>query len=680
MQRWFVIWFFLCGYPLDAVAQNIGHSYTDEIVYDTAGHDVGPTSTGIDIDSNGNIGICFADATDQVLGFAFYDGDSWSTEVVDNDSGSGDSIGEHCAFAFDISDNLHIVYYNDTDNVLLHAFNAGSGWTVKTIDDTTASVNTSTIYRLSLAVDSAGGISVAYYDGANANLRYGEFDGSNWTTEVVVSDGDVGRFASLDFDSDDNPAITYMDYTDGSNAQLMYVSSISGVWQAPETVDENNYAGAYNSFRFDSNNVPHVVYQRINGSNIQSLKYVDRSSGAWGNPETIKSGANSAENIGTYAQMILNEQGYTFASYRDYTRSALFGNSNAIYLSGHYFYEAPGSGSHVFQTDTIETTSGTGDDYSGMSIALRDDFLVTAWVSEVCNNAASCLKVSALDGWVAQITLLAPNDSSYQATTNFEFSWIDFDPDSNALVRLFYYDEDYLQIGSDLNENDTNIYQWDTSSISRGDYFVIARISDDDFGTYKSDNIAPHQYLTVVNRTPSAPSNFMEFSGDVQTVRPTLIWDVSTDTDGDDLTYTVELCGDQSCDSVILSEEDIEAQDNGTVNWTVPQDLEAGATYYARMKAVDSQSGESDWSSIISFSIAASVETGSEEGDDDGDTEDDGGNATSASGSASSSGCQLLQGKDNAENSLMGHFTLLNLFVLALYVLKKQSIIENSNS
>ena len=64
----------------------------------------------------------------------------------------------------------------------------------------------------SLAIDSNDNLHVTYYDNTNDNLEYMTYDGSSWSTPVSLDSTDnVGEDSSLAIDSNDNLHVTYHD-------------------------------------------------------------------------------------------------------------------------------------------------------------------------------------------------------------------------------------------------------------------------------------------------------------------------------------------------------------------------------------------------------------------------------------------------------------------------------------
>ncbi len=64
----------------------------------------------------------------------------------------------------------------------------------------------------SVAVDGNGSPAVAYYDRTHHALKYAEYTGVAWEASTVesVMNGDVGKYAKLHLDDNDNPVITYL--------------------------------------------------------------------------------------------------------------------------------------------------------------------------------------------------------------------------------------------------------------------------------------------------------------------------------------------------------------------------------------------------------------------------------------------------------------------------------------
>lgn len=98
--------------------------------------------------------------------------------------------------------------------------------------------------------------SLVYFDFNENELKYGTFNGSNWSFEVVDSGYLNGAYPTLDFDLANNPHIAYYDW---QNKRLKYATKNSGSWNL-QTLTNSGDNGYYPSIKIDSNNYPHIAY------------------------------------------------------------------------------------------------------------------------------------------------------------------------------------------------------------------------------------------------------------------------------------------------------------------------------------------------------------------------------------------------------------------------------------
>jgi len=476
---------FIIMIPASAIAHSYDFYTVDEDV------NVGENATGISINSNGNPGICYYDSTNKILKFASFDGADWSLETADNDGGSGDVIGINCAITYDDNDDPNIVYFNTTDNEIRHAKKNGGLWEVSVVDDAIESdVLKYDISRISIARTSLGDIGIAYYDGGvDADLKYAIYDGADWNVQEVMSEGDVGRYPSLDYDSNDNPGIAYMNYADGSDAELYYIYYDGLDWQVEEMVDDSDYAGADKTLRFDHNDDPHIVYRQVDENSVEHLLHTKKIDGAWIDPISISDGSAEFADEGTFVQVDMDGEGNLFGVYRSYFRSALFGQNNFIRVNSYYFADNESAGK--IQGETLTHTFGAMRGLSGMAIALDDNHnMAISWSGEKADGSFS-LRAAVLSEWNAVISMLKPDDDDFEADDQFTLTWRDFSPDANADIQFVLQDAGLNEtvVGS-AEENGADTLEIDTSGVEPGEYSVIGRISIDSFQTNSSD-VAP---------------------------------------------------------------------------------------------------------------------------------------------------------------------------------------------
>jgi len=163
----------------------------------------------------------------------------------------------------------------------------------------------------SLELDSNGYPHISYCDTGNGDLKYASWTGSSWNIETVDSAGDVGYTTSLALDSNENPHISYFDY---SNIDLRYASWTGSNWDI-ETVDSTGDVGAFTSLELDNNGYPHISYYDISNTD---LKYVSWTGGSW-NIETVDSDGA----VGGFTSLALDANENPHISYFDYGNEKL---------------------------------------------------------------------------------------------------------------------------------------------------------------------------------------------------------------------------------------------------------------------------------------------------------------------------------------------------------------------
>ena len=136
----------------------------------------------------------------------------WVTETVDNPKYFSD-FGPR-SIAIDSNNHPHIAYGGDH---LYYAYYDGSAWHYETIDSSPG-VGMYT----SLALDSAHNVHISYYDATNDDLKYVTGTSGSWSTPETI-DSSGGEYTSLALDSANNVHISYFDYT---NHDLKYATSL----------------------------------------------------------------------------------------------------------------------------------------------------------------------------------------------------------------------------------------------------------------------------------------------------------------------------------------------------------------------------------------------------------------------------------------------------------------------
>jgi hypothetical protein len=204
----------------------------------------------------------------------------WYAITVDpgEPAGTGD-VGQYSSLALNAGGYPRISYYDATGHDLKYAYLDGSTW-ISQVVDAAGDVGRYS----SLALDASGAPHIAYYDATNGDLKYAHLDGSTWASQVVDAAGDVGQHASLALDASDVPHIAYYDAT---HADLKYARHDGSAWVSG-TVDAAGDVGQHASLALDASAYPHISYYDADNGD---LKYAAARGGSldiweyryWGN-------------------------------------------------------------------------------------------------------------------------------------------------------------------------------------------------------------------------------------------------------------------------------------------------------------------------------------------------------------------------------------------------------------
>lgn len=177
-----------------------------------------------------------------------------------------------------------------------------------------------------------------------------------WYITTVDSKGKVGWYTSLALDKNENPWISYYDF---SNGNLKCAQWTGKVWEI-ETVDkgeskrlgEKGYTGEYSSLAFDKNGTPWIYYY---DQTYNTLKFAGRLKGedswTWGYVDIV----GVEGNLGKGISFALDKDGNQKVSCYDET------NSDLIYVK------------LVDGTWKTEIVDGKGDVGGSNSLALDKD-------------------------------------------------------------------------------------------------------------------------------------------------------------------------------------------------------------------------------------------------------------------------------------------------------------------
>jgi PKD repeat protein len=547
--------------------------------------------TSLAFDSAGNSAISYFDYAEADLKYAHWNGSSWVVETVD----STGQVGLYTSLAFDAAGYPGISYYDATNYRLKYAHWNGSEWVGMSdtgkpdIVDSNGNVGSYT----SLAFDSSRNPSISYYDATNGDLKYAHWNGSQWVKETVDSTGSVGSYTSLAFDSSGNPSISYYDAT---NTNLKYAHRSGSSW-AVETVDstasqEKDEVGRYTSLAFDAIGYPGIsYYDALN----KHLKFAHRNGSSW-EIEIV----DTTSQVGQYTSLAFDPAGYPNISYYDATNHAL-----------KYAHQKGSS----WVMETVDDASSVGTHTS-----LAFDNEGNPWISyyDQTNGYLKCAT-----------TAPRPTSPPYQPDN---ISPTDEATDISLTPTL------QSSAFSDPDTGDSHYAsQWQVTTIS-GDYTVPAKIYDSEIDTSNlvKLTIPPgtlsigikyywhvrHQdsyanwsawseetsFTTALMQPPATPSNISPTDGATDiSLTPTLQSSAFSDPDASDSHAASQWqirTNTGSYNSPLL-DSGIDTYNLAVI--TIPSGiLSYGTTYYWRVKHQDSYGNWSAWSEETSFTTVAS--------------------------------------------------------------------------
>ncbi|MBG82632.1 MAG: hypothetical protein FI699_04295 [SAR202 cluster bacterium] len=261
---------------------------------------------------------------------------AWDVEQIENAIGNS---GEYSNILIDSAGSVHIIYYDTSDNRLMHiessesqGSNNWTNWKDPLVIDSDPQSNVGQWAKA--VITATDDIHVVYRTGTNAithmhsaNPKNGE--DRDWVKSTVIDSVYTKHSLTLTLDSEGNPHIAY--YQTG-NKDLMYASAELNQQSKPrkwvwgvEEIDAYGDVGQAASITIDSENSLHIAYHdATNGSLKYATSYFSAAFETWSNWSTftIDDPQNNSI-VGTYTDIVVTEKDKIFIGYFDSTNGDL---------------------------------------------------------------------------------------------------------------------------------------------------------------------------------------------------------------------------------------------------------------------------------------------------------------------------------------------------------------------
>ncbi|MCH8340431.1 MAG: hypothetical protein IIA51_02615 [Chloroflexi bacterium] len=147
-------------------------------------------------------------------------------------------------------------------------------------------------FATSIQLDPSGSPAVVYYNDRDQQLEFASLGADGWSVEVVDNQGDVGRYASLIFDTDGTPHIAYYVAESRESGTVRHAWQDTSGWQIEAVGTLQNIrmgspgARKITSLAFDGEGTLHLAY-----TDRDQLIYAQKTDEGWIGQEVVEPGS-----------------------------------------------------------------------------------------------------------------------------------------------------------------------------------------------------------------------------------------------------------------------------------------------------------------------------------------------------------------------------------------------------
>jgi len=228
----------------------------------------------IAVDSSNNIHVVwddFSSGASEIYYKKSTDGGlTWSTKQL-----TWNSVGNSApAIAIASTDHIHVVWGGRrTGNFEIYhkkSTDGGTNWTTKRL-----TWNSGFSWHPDIAIDSSDNIHVVWYDDTSGNYeiyhKKSTDDGASWTTKRLIWNSNHSWYPAMAIDSSDNIHVVWEDSTPG-NWEILYKRSTNGgVSWTTKRLTWNAEHSRHTAIAVDSSNHIHVVWEDYSPLNSETF-------------------------------------------------------------------------------------------------------------------------------------------------------------------------------------------------------------------------------------------------------------------------------------------------------------------------------------------------------------------------------------------------------------------------
>ena len=224
--------------------------------------------------------------------------------VYDTVASTGDQ-GQHATIALDGFDQVHVAWYDASNNQLMYSLMTLTGWDTVVVD-TDGNVG----QWASIAIDPiTQNPAIAYYDADDEKPYYAYFDGDNWYSEIIDNQEDDmrGQFIELAFSPAGVPWVSY--HYDNGAFHTMGMNAAHRIGAANWDIDRVDYTtsgaglshfGQHTTIAFSTAGYPQIAYR---DDILDDQKFAWLTASGW----SFESGVELfLEDIGEYGDIALD--------------------------------------------------------------------------------------------------------------------------------------------------------------------------------------------------------------------------------------------------------------------------------------------------------------------------------------------------------------------------------------